>query len=238
MADAMYLLERRNKGSADTSEIARAMRYLESYFVRRVVMGRATMNMNRVLLAAAPALKQAKEPVDIALRRYLSESGKHWATDQELRIEVAGKAFYNHGRGHQKTLILKWIEESLSDNEVELSDELTVEHVMPQKLTTDWKDELRHGARPGENLDYLHARLVHTLGNLTLTRRNSAMSNKSFQEKKAILAKHGSGLQMTREITRKHGWRPADVEARSMLMVQRIIKNWRGPIATSEGSAG
>jgi hypothetical protein len=225
----MYLLERRQNSGADSTEIARAMRYLESYFVRRVVMGRATMNMNRVLIAAPAALDQSSETVDVALREYLSVPGKHWASDVELRDEVADKAFYNHGKAHQKTLILKWIEQSLGDNEVEFSDDFTIEHVMPQRLTPAWKAELRRGARRGDNLAYLHAQLLHTLGNLTLTKteRNGEMSNKSFQDKKRVLAR--SGLQMTKDITKKHVWGPEDIRTRSNIMVERIIKNWPGP---------
>ena len=230
----MYLLQRWKDGTADVYETARAMQYLESYFVRRVVMGRATMNMNRVLLGAPPVLSRAAgAPVDLALRRYLSDTGKHWASDAKLRAEVADKPFYHHGKGHQKTLILKWIEESLGDMEVELADDLTIEHVMPQTLTDEWKAQLGRGARPGTNLDDLHGQLVHTLGNLTLTRRNQSMSNKSFEEKKQVLAKYGSGLQMTKEITGKHFWASSDIRARSMRMVERIIKNWPGPISTS-----
>ena len=225
----MYLLERRAQGKADVHETARAMHYLESYFVRRVVMGRATMNMNRVLLAAPRAISRSRLPVDQALRHYLSESGKHWASDDELRREVATKAFYNHGKSYQKTLILKWIEESLSDMEYDLSEDLTIEHVMPQSLNPAWRAELKLGARPGEDINMLHGQLVHTLGNLTLTMRNSELSNKSFDDKKRTLKKHGSGLKLTGEITKKAHWGPVEIRARSRLMVDRIIKTWPGP---------
>jgi hypothetical protein len=56
------------------------------------------------------------------------------------------------------------------------------------------------------------------------------MGNKSFADKKAVLAKHGSGLQMTKEITKKHHWRPDDIRKRSGVMVERIIKTWPGPL--------
>lgn len=89
----MYLLRLRAEGDADVHEIARAMHYLESYYVRRMVMGRATMNMNRVLLAAPKHLHAAKGPVDEEFRKYLSGQGKHWATDAELRKEVFKNPF-------------------------------------------------------------------------------------------------------------------------------------------------
>lgn len=228
----MFLLEERDRGAATSAEVARAMRYLESYFVRRVVIGRATDNMNRVLLAAPQSMRESDDPVDLALRRYLSGENKHWATDDELRREVGTKAFYNHGKAFQKTLILSWLELELAGGEYVLADDFTVEHVMPQTPTAAWRAEVRSGAAPGENVDLLYSGLVNTLGNLTLARsgRNSQMGNKSFADKKAVLAKHGSGLQMTKEITKKHHWRPDDIRKRSAVMVERIIKTWPGPL--------
>ena len=228
----MFLLEERERGAATSAEVARAMRYLESYFVRRVVIGRATDNMNRVLLAAPQSMRESDEPVDLALRRYLSGENKHWATDDELRREVGTKAFYNHGKAFQKTLILSWLELELAGGEYVLADDFTVEHVMPQTPTAAWRAEVKSGAAPGENVDLLYSGLVNTLGNLTLARsgRNSQMGNKSFADKKAVLAKHGSGLQMTKEITKKHHWRPDDIRKRSAVMVERIIKTWPGPL--------
>lgn len=228
----MFLLEERDRGAATSAEVARGMRYLESYFVRRVVIGRATDNMNRVLLAAPQSMRESDDPVDLALRRYLSGENKHWATDDELRREVGTKAFYNHGKAFQKTLILSWLELELAGGEYVLADDFTVEHVMPQTPTAAWRAEVKSGAAPGENVDLLYSGLVNTLGNLTLARsgRNSQMGNKSFADKKAVLAKHGSGLQMTKEITKKHHWRPDDIRKRSAVMVERIIKTWPGPL--------
>ena len=45
----LHLLDRRDQGSATSDQIARAMLYVESFFVRRLVIGRATANINRIL---------------------------------------------------------------------------------------------------------------------------------------------------------------------------------------------
>lgn len=225
----MYLLRLRAEGKADSHQVSRAMRYLESYYVRRMVMGRATMNMNRVLLAAPNHLHAARGPVDEEFRKYLSGDGKHWATDDELRKEVVQTPFYRHGRAHQKMLVLKWIERELGDMEVDFDPDLTIEHVMPQHLTQAWRAELLRGQPAGTSADYLHGQLVHTLGNLTLTRRNSSLSDKSFGDKKAIIHKYGSNLKMNKDVTPSHHWDATKIQWRSKLMVERIIKNWPGP---------
>jgi hypothetical protein len=228
----MFLLEERDREAATNQQIARAMHFLESYIVRRVVVGRATDNMNRVLLAAPQAVSGSQEPIDMSLRRYLSGEQKHWATDDELRSAVLTKGFYNHGKAFQKTLILTWIEHDLVGGEYSLADDFSIEHVMPQSPTGAWRAEIARGAGMGENIELLYSGLVHTLGNLTLSRsrHNSEMSNRSFLEKKKILAKHGSGLKMTGEITRKKYWGPKEIRKRSTDMGERIIRGWPGPI--------
>jgi hypothetical protein len=208
-----------------------------------MVIGRATDNMNRVLLDGRNAIeKELRRKVntprpDQALREYLSGDGKHWASNEELRVAVSQRPFYNFGKAHQKALVLTWIEESLSGGETAPAKGLSVEHVMPQTLNAAWKAELRPGLKPGENVHTIHDHLRHTLGNLTLATpaSNSAMSNAAFAAKKEQLKKRGTGLKLTAEITKKHYWRPADIRARSDLMVDRIIRIWPGPLPKSGG---
>jgi hypothetical protein len=234
----MYLLEVRRGGRASDAELVKSLRYLESYFVRRMVIGRATDNMNRVLLNAPENIEKALRrkaatlTVDAALREYLSGEGKHWASNDELRLAVLQRPFYRFGKAHQKALLLGWIEEALAGDEVQPKPGLTVEHVMPQNLTAAWTQEIKAGLKPGERAIVVHESLVHTLGNLTLATpaANSGMSNNSFAAKKQHLKARGTGLQLTAEITKKHHWRPADIQARSDLMGARIIKSWPGPL--------
>jgi len=235
----LYLLEQRQLGCASYAEVARAMLYLESYFVRRVVIGRATMNMNRVLMVAPAAMTRDPRPVDVALREHLSGKGKHWASDRELREHAATKPFYRHGKSHQKTLILRWLEDALhhGDPEFALVDNLSVEHVMPQTPTADWRAELAAGLSPGERLSTTHNNLVDTLGNLTLAtyKLNSAMSNRSFREKKSALRRKGGGqILLTQQVTSKRAWRPETIRKRSKALVELIIENWPGPVRVDE----
>lgn len=235
----LYLLEQRQLNLASYAEVARAIHYLESYFVRRVVIGRATMNMNRVLMVAPAVIEKDSRPVDVVLREHLSGSGKHWASDEELRVNAASKPFYRHGKGHQKTLILRWLEEALHqhDPEFELAKSLSVEHVMPQTLNDAWRSDLAAGLSPGEKVSRVHAELMDTLGNLTLAtyKLNSAMSNKSFQEKKDALRKKGGGqLLLTQQVTSRHVWKPQAIRARSRDLVNLIISNWPGPVDVDE----
>ena len=57
---------------------------------------------------------------------------------------------------------------------------LTVEHIMPQVLTDEWRDTL------GLDAYEIHSLLLHTLGNLTLTGYNPELSNRSFSGKRRL----------------------------------------------------
>lgn len=59
-------------------------------------------------------------------------------------------------------------------------DELTVEHIMPQTLTKEWENKL------GDDWQEIHKKYLHTLGNLSLTAKNTELSNNTFEDKKQI----------------------------------------------------
>jgi alkylated DNA nucleotide flippase Atl1 len=225
----LHLLERRADHSASSAEIAAAMRYLESFFVRRLVAGHATKNLNRILLAAVQAIK-GKSPLDEALRDYLSAGRKFFATDTELREAVRTVPFYWSGKASQKNLVLRWLEESYASKEQVNADGLTIEHVLPQTLSDEWRSELDDTLQLGEDLDSIYQGLLHTIGNLTLTGYNAELSNSTFDTKKIRLA--SSGLRMNQEIAQNARWGRDEIQQRAERLAERIITTWPGPNPT------
>jgi len=225
----MRILARRASGTATGEQVARALTYLESYFVRRVVIGRATANLNRTLMQAVSAIAEAQQ-VDVALRDYLSRGRKYFATDKQVREAVGTIPFYWQGRGAQKKLILQWLEESYGSKEAVDPKNLTIEHVLPQTLTDAVRETFATGLPEGSDVTYEHDRLVHTIGNLTLTGYNSELSNRAFDEKRAMLAE--SGLRMNQEIAANEVWGIAEIARRSSDLAEKIIALWPGPDET------
>lgn len=224
----MQVLARRAGGTALDDEVVRALTYLESYFVRRIVIGRATANLNRTLLQAVGAISDA-EHIDVALRDYLSRGRKHFATDSDVREAAKTVAFYWQGRGPQKKLILQWLEEAYRPKEIVDIDprHLTIEHVLPQIMTESVRKTFAGGFSADADIDYEHERVVHTLGNLTLSGYNSELSNKPFDEKREMLAK--SGVSMNQAIAANASWGVGEIHARSAELAEKIIELWPGP---------
>lgn len=222
----MHILARKATGTATPEQVASALTYLESYFVRRIVIGRATAGLNRSLLQAVGAITDA-EDVGLALRRYLSTGRKHFASNTQVRDAVGTVAFYWQGRSAQKKLILQWLEESYRQKEVVTPEDLTIEHVLPQTLSDHVREELTEVLDEGADVAYEHERIVHTLGNLTLSGYNSEMSNSPFETKKTWLAT--SGLRMNQIIAEQPKWGPAEITSRASNLAERIIELWPGP---------
>lgn len=116
-------------------------------------------------------------------------------------------------------IVLDGIESYLAGKEVvDLnSNKITIEHIMPQSLSPDWRHEI------GQD-DDVHRRYVDTLGNLTLTGLNSELGNMGFSEKRKIYSE--SGISMNRDISKCDRWSLAEIQARSVMLADYAIKLW------------
>jgi alkylated DNA nucleotide flippase Atl1 len=229
----LHLLDRRDQGTATSEQIAAAMLNVESFFVRRLLIGRATANINRILLGVVTEMNK-ELPVDEAVRAYLSTGRKYYATDAELRSALRTIPFYLNGRVTQRFLVLRWLEESYGSKEPVAFAGLTIEHALPQTLTPDWRRALGEDLQPDENLGQVHEGLLHTLGNLTLTGYNSKLSNSSFALKRPQLAK--SGLSMNQDIAELPRWGRREIYARADQLAERVISIWPGPSDVATGT--
>lgn len=230
----LHLLDRRDRGSATNDDIALAMQYIESFFVRRVVIGRATANVNRILLRAVQEVRD-RSPIAEALRDYLSVGRKFFATDNEVREAVKTVAFYWSGKANQKQLVLRWLEEAHLSKEPVDADKLTIEHVMPQTPTDEWRAMLGDGLEAGEDLEAVYEALLHTIGNLTLTGYNSELGNGSFDSKRKRLKK--SGIVMNQSIAAQVAWGRAEILDRAARLADTIIDTWPGPNRSTQETA-
>lgn len=226
----LRLLRSRADGNADNEEVARALLYIESYLVRRILFGMATQGLNRIFRSMVAAITD-EEPVDIQVRRWLSSGRRHFVSDSELRSAIQTNPFYRSGRAEHRKIFLRWLEEEFASKEPIDTSMLTIEHVMPQTLNNKWRDYLVQ-SHPGEDIDELHEKFLHTLGNLTLTGYNSSLSNREFDWKRAEMAK--SGLRLSASITRQETWGPDQISRRGDELADRIITSWPGPLHESD----
>jgi alkylated DNA nucleotide flippase Atl1 len=221
----LHLYGEVDAGRASPEQVEDCLEAIESFIVRRYLAAVPTNVLNRLFIALIKALP-AGEPIDVALRRELSRDGR-WPDDEAVREGIATVHYYSHGRAHQQRLVLQRLESHLrSEVDVDFdSAALSIEHIMPQTLSADWKAELTQaGHDPQEVFD----RLGHTLGNLTLTAFNSQLSNQLFDRKQEILS--DSELKLNESLATAAQWGVEEIEARASELADAACALWSAPI--------
>lgn len=229
---ALHLLDRVDAGQATAQQAAEALEYAESYLVRRLLAGLSTTGNNRVFMELPKELEKDGSPAD-AVRRSLSRNktgARVWPGDDDIREAIRTRPFYKSGRSNQRFHVLRRLEESYAASEpVDYAKaRLTVEHVLPQKPAQQWYDLLAEEAEDGQSPDELHASLVHTLGNVTLSADNARLSNHPFRRKQEIL--DSSSLRMNKSIASQERWGKTAILARADELAERALQLWPGPL--------
>lgn len=188
--------------------------------MRRLFGNVPTNELNRLFIRLFAQLPKDQDPV-AATWTALSQEGLRWPSDAGFQKDILAYPLYRDSRPAQRKLILESLVESYQHHEPVQLDTLTIEHIMPQTLTDEWRDEL------GDNADTLYKDLVHTLGNLTLTGYNAPFSNSPFERKRQIL--ECSNLELNREIATEKKWTADQIGARGTRLAERAKEIWPGP---------
>ena len=146
--------------------------------------------------------------------------------DAEVMYRGQSMDFYNNSN---KDHILRKLERFLDPKGLGMTAKLSIEHIMPQRLTSDWKEML------GSNAEQTHDRLVNTIGNLTLTAYNQELGRRSFQEKKSVdVGFANSKIRLSESIMDYDNWTESEIESRGEFLMGLVVKAWPMPEVWSE----
>lgn len=185
----LFMYELMHKGKISRVEFLGGLRLFEIYLVRRF-LARESTNYNRLF----PPLVNDIDTADFvnSLRQLLGSKSE--PNDTRLRRAAEQAVLYDRSQFTRQKLALVFdtVNRHLSKDSgaiTVLEDDPTVEHIMPQTLTSGWKTHL--GSNWEQDYD-----LLHTLGNLTLVNQdwNSQLSNAAYETKRQKLRKHGLKL--------------------------------------------
>ncbi|MDU1004437.1 MAG: DUF262 domain-containing protein [Clostridium butyricum] len=204
------------------NELEDVLNLIISYVLRRMVCEIPTNALNKVFCYLSRDIdkmdnddKSILEKVTISLLRL---KGKGiFPNNNMLKEYILTKDFYNF---KQCKYFLYKIESYGCKENIDEND-LTIEHIMPQKLTTIWRVDL------GKKYAEIHGKYLHRIGNLTLSGYNSELSNKSFTEKKQILTE--SNLKLNRDLIKYCSWSQNEIEDRALELFNRCIEIWNYP---------
>jgi uncharacterized protein with ParB-like and HNH nuclease domain/predicted transport protein len=205
------------------------LRLVESYVFRRAVCGLPTNALNKVF-AALPREIDKEHYIESVVDAFLSKGyGARFPRDEEFRQEFVVKDIY-HLRSNTRSYLFSKLE-NFERKEPITIDEYSIEHIMPQneRLSAEWQQEL------GSDWQEIHARYLHTIGNLTLTRYNSELSDHPFQEKRD---KEGgfadSPVRLNRGLAKLEHWNETEIKKRAEQLADLATHIWTMSPLTAE----
>lgn len=203
---------------------------VERYTFRRFVASVATNSLNKIFATAYNDIQRLYEPGEtysnifsfLLLRR--ADTSGRFPNDEEFFLGMTTKNFFN--TRENRAYLFDSLENGLSNDTRDIaaglaSQDLSIEHIMPQTLSDSWKKNL------GPNAEELHNKWKHRIGNLTVTAYNSSYSNSPFETK--LNLKDGfrdSPYRLNNYLREQTEWGFEQIEERTNLLARQALELW------------
>jgi hypothetical protein len=194
----LRLFDARQSGNLSDIDLEKCLKLIESFVVRRVVCAVPTNPLNKLFV------QWSKNFPNTDHVQWLHRSLSAGAGNSRFPLCRLEKSFQ-----HKETVDLSTT---------------TIEHILPQTLTQEWKDAL--GLEP----EKVHTNIVNIFGNLTLTSYNSELSNLPFLNKKSKL--ENTHIELNRWILLQSSWGVPEIEERAKSLLDIANKIWLAPLET------
>ncbi|MEM6552581.1 MAG: DUF1524 domain-containing protein [Planctomycetota bacterium] len=215
----------------DVEEMRAIVADVESYVFRRVLCDIPTNTLNKTFASLAIRIDKSEKQTyveSLQASLLLLTGPRRFPGDAELEGNLQAKDVYSlRTRGY----LLEKLENHKRKEPIRVND-FTIEHVLPQnpELPAEWRSAL------GNDWKREQERLLHTLGNLTLTGYNSELSDRPF----AFKRDHEGGfanspLWLNRSLAKLEAWDTAAIERRTGELTKRVLQVWSVPELSDEG---
>lgn len=215
----LSLLQQSKIGGLTTSELAEAVDLLSGFILRRFVCGDSSRAYSRWFVSACLTLP--KSPLS-ELHNFLLAKG--FPSDDKFSNALLRFNLYD---SRYCWSVLQALERAHHHKEPADLAKTQIEHIMPQTLTDDWKQEL------GSEWQRVYDERKNTVGNLTLTAYNAELSNKPYTEKRdgfqGYTGYKNSNIVITRDLATNITWTEDQILARGQKLAQLATIIWRGP---------
>ena len=221
----MLVYEAYSDKKLSRDEFVEILDILENYIVRRYLTSEPTNYLNKMF----PTLWRELSPTKIAetLRKVIVT--KNYPSDSNIRRDVLTERIYGKGSQVREKIILvlesinRYLSiKSHSGGYTVLDDAPTIEHVMPQSPSPEWKSHL------GAGWEQIYKDYLDTIGNLTLVTQewNWELSNSPFSNKKARLSSHALRINSEYFSQPIQKWDDASIQARANFLIDAILEIW------------
>lgn len=243
---------------ADLNSLGEDERYevldvIENYWARRIICNypaNALQKMFAILHTDIDKIYKRHEKREIELTLPYSQILKYvllkkqgtasFPSDNEVKEAFPTRQIYRIP-GSYRCFLFERME---NENSPEANDTIvekmqtgsyTIEHIMPQTLTPQWKQEL------GDDWENIYTTYLHTFANLTLTGFNVSYSNHSFKEKKeGYIDRKGnkidgfdnSAFRLSNYLKHCDKWTLDEILERQKILLDNFLHLW--PMVTTE----
>ena len=213
-------------GTGD-SALATTLKGIGAWTTRVWLADRPTSGMNRAVaeLAHEPGPESGADFAEHWIGRIqrLRNTRVGVPGDEDVREGIRTRKAYGGSATRSAFAILCELMETEHREEAPARDRLTVEHVMPQKLTDAWKRDL------GDDAEDKHGRYRDRLANLTLSGdvTNAGMGARTFVAKREVY--RNSSIGMTRSLADESKWDESALERRAEELARRALERWPWP---------
>ena len=222
-----------DRADGDDAALAKTLAGIGAWITRMWLADRPTAGMNKAIaeLAHGPGPSASQEFAEYWIGRIcrLRASRVGVPGDDEVREGIRTRKAYGGSATRSAFAILCALMEAKRPDEAPSRRHLTVEHVMPQKLTGKWKGEL------GEEAEEIHGSYRHRIANLTLCGdiTNPSMGASPFVAKRKVY--QGSSIYMNRCIADESKWDRAAMDRRAEDIARWALDLWPWVDQPAEG---
>ena len=214
------------EGLITSDELKEILELCISYVLRRAVCEIPTNSMNKTFATLKNYIKPDDYLNSVKAFFVMQDTYKEFPDNDKFEGAFVNRDIYNM---RARNYILSRLENFENKAPITIEN-YTIEHIMPQTLSDDWKSDL------GADANRIHETYVHTIGNLTLTGYNSEYQNKRFSDKVDCTDKAGNAIgyrhtpiKISSYLTTVSKWGEDEILARAEMLSDELITIWKYP---------
>lgn len=226
----LQIFEDAENGIIDKSTLIDILKLVQSFTWRRFVVGLPTNALNKIFMTLYSEVEIEDYYNSIAIALLKKKGSGKFPSNAELESALKDKDLYNI-KAKNRNYMFEMLENFNNREYVNTSNEnITIEHIFPRTPNEEWSNSLS-----SEDFILFKDKLVNTIGNLTLSGNNGALSNKSFIKKKEMNANDGeqgytfSRLWLNSYIKTINEWNLEKYSERFELIFNRFKSIWHYP---------
>lgn len=246
-----FLLYSEEKRMAQT-DVHKVFKALECYWARRIICNLPANALSKVfstlhtdILKHINEFEKRGEPFTSSypeVMKYVllkKQGTAELPNDKKVAEEIAVRNVYKMPIAY-RYFMFERMNNGLSKEYIDVvggmkDGTITIEHIMPQTLSQQWKADL------GENYQDIYDKYLHTFANLTLSAYNQSYSNAPYSDKwegmtdregKPVIGFKDSIYSLSADLKNCERWTETELQARQLSLSNRFMTIWSMPVSS------